>query len=272
MRLRAISAVGKLIDTALEVGRDPSWVLDGDPDPTAATEGSVVLRHAGLLSMEGKQWRVGRIGIDRLQAATGAGRGLDLFDGLDLKITIEERARQLFGVDPDHPELGGLGGGPLTSLSVLEATISVDGQTVAEAKFLTGYAMLYTQDGATAQTIGTAAAKLECFAAAGSASGIVPDFANDKITVQETGVYAVGLNLSATGTDGRLAQLRLRRNSVEVDGFQGFVTLGTATRVAGFYGFVPCAASDVLEVYAEADVDATSITVMSAQFTVDRDH
>lgn len=269
-RLRAIPAVGKLIDTALEVGRDPSWVLQGDPDPTAAEQGSVVLRHAGLVSMLGKQWRVARIGINGYRPMAGP-RELELFDCLDLKITIEEQAGQLLGVDPGRPELGAFGGGPLASPSALSLSVSVDGLTVSEALFAPGYAMLYVQDGATAQTIGTTPAKMTGFTAQGISAGLEPDAANDRITVLDAGLYEVSGAFSVLGTAGRVAQLRLRKNDVEEAGIGGRSTLAaTAGSLSFAPGLVACEQGDVLTVYAEADVDATSFTPVDGSFLLRR--
>lgn len=39
-----ISAMAKMFRVALERGQDPSWVVPGDPDPKAATQGSVLVR------------------------------------------------------------------------------------------------------------------------------------------------------------------------------------------------------------------------------------
>jgi hypothetical protein len=61
---RAIPFVAHLIDSAIRRGRDPSYVIDGDPDAQATREGSVVIRHAGLMKLEGGQWRAGMVAIN----------------------------------------------------------------------------------------------------------------------------------------------------------------------------------------------------------------
>jgi len=58
-----VSGVSKLIHVALEQGRDPSWVWPGDPDPTAAAQGSVFPRIAGLIEVNLSKWSPMAIGI-----------------------------------------------------------------------------------------------------------------------------------------------------------------------------------------------------------------
>ncbi len=63
---RALGAVAKLIDSAIRRGRDPSFIVDGDTDTSSAVEGSVVIRHAGLMKLEGGQWRPGNVLIQKV--------------------------------------------------------------------------------------------------------------------------------------------------------------------------------------------------------------
>ncbi len=51
-RVAMTNAVVKLLDVAIERGRDPSYVVPLDTDRTAAEQGSVLLRYAGLLSLQ----------------------------------------------------------------------------------------------------------------------------------------------------------------------------------------------------------------------------
>lgn len=62
-RAPIINYLGQLIDELLWRGRDASYVIAGDADLTAAFEGSVVLRHAGLKRMRSTGWAVGQIAI-----------------------------------------------------------------------------------------------------------------------------------------------------------------------------------------------------------------
>lgn len=263
-RKRAIETVADLIDDALDEGRDPSWVREGDPDPSASLEGSVVLRHAGLIAMRGGRWLPTRIAMkpiaDKIEQP--------LYDALSLEIIVEKTSRKLLGLDPDNPELGSYAGGVVGAPTELELAISVDGVVVAEAKFLTGYAMLYVQDGATAQTIGTAAAKLSAFTAAAASSGMQSDASNDLITVQNPGLYQVSAVFSLLGTAGRTAKLRVRKNDVEVaTQAGGNAVLAATAQACALSCQVSCDANDVLTVWAEADVDATSLTVVEGALT-----
>lgn len=49
-----VNGLNKVIISAIETGRDPSYVLAGDPDPTAAAEGTVIMRAAGFHALH---WR-----------------------------------------------------------------------------------------------------------------------------------------------------------------------------------------------------------------------
>lgn len=60
---RAVPFVAKLIDSALRRGRDPSYIVEGDTDPQAPRYGSVVIRAAGLMQMNGGQWKSGLVAI-----------------------------------------------------------------------------------------------------------------------------------------------------------------------------------------------------------------
>lgn len=62
-RARAMALIAHWIDSSLRRGRDPSFVVEGDPDPTAAVHGSVVIRHAGLMRIDGGKWHAGQIAI-----------------------------------------------------------------------------------------------------------------------------------------------------------------------------------------------------------------
>jgi hypothetical protein len=258
--------VGKVIEQACRVGRDPSFQIEGDPDPSAPDEGAVLLRHTGFSSVTPDRWMLGRIGIEI--GAQGGKRELLSRPVVDTKIAVEERVEQRFGIDPDNPSAGY--GAPFVGPSQIQGEFTVDDVVVAEFRGLIGYGMLYVQDGAAAQTIGTTPAKFAGFASAGPVAGAVASVSEDKITVESAGRYLVGLTFSATGTAGRVAQLRLRRNDVEVEGAGGRVTLASAPVAGSFNAIVECAAGDELTIYAEADVDATSLTVIDADFVLAR--
>lgn len=258
--------IGKVIEQACRVGRDPSFQIEGDPDPTAAEEGAVLLRHTGFSSVTPDRWAIGRIGIEISQQ--GGKRELLSRAVVDTKIAVEERVEQRIGVDPDDPSAGY--GAPFAGPSQIEGEFTVDGAVVAEFRGLIGYSMLYVQDGASAQTIGTTPAKLTAFASAGPTAGAVSSVSQDSITLESAGRYLVSLSFSATGTAGRVAQFWLRRNDVEAPSAPTRVTLAASPVTGALSAIVECAAGDVLEIFAEADVDATSLTVIDAAFVVAR--
>ncbi len=136
-----------------------------------------------------------------------------------------------------------------------------------------GYAWIYVESGAVAQTVNIAAAKLTGFAAAGTPSnGPVPDAVNDQITTPIAGDYLVEGDFALTATAARTVQFQLRKNGVAVAGARSrakFNASGDLLELS-FAGLVTCAANDVLTVYAAADVDGSSITLVDGSLIVRR--
>lgn len=89
-RARAISRVGRFIKQALLRGQDPSFVIDGDTDPQAATWGSVVIRHAGLTKLDAGKWRTGRLAIRPPGNVKHDDWNVGLYDHLAIDLTIRE--------------------------------------------------------------------------------------------------------------------------------------------------------------------------------------
>ncbi len=85
-RVPIVNYIGQLIDELLYRGRDASYVIDGDTDATAADEGSVVLRHAGLTRMTSKGWAVGQIAI-----AVPGNQERFVYPLLDVTMEVERR-------------------------------------------------------------------------------------------------------------------------------------------------------------------------------------
>ncbi len=125
-RVSFIHAVGKLIDLALERGRDPSWVIDGDEYPTAdsaATEGSVLLKHTGWQKIIGGRWTSGHIAIRTRGEREEDGEALRLMrDCLDMTIVIEERIQDIWGPSDEFPD-GSYG--PNAGPTKVDLTVSV---------------------------------------------------------------------------------------------------------------------------------------------------
>lgn len=137
---------------------------------------------------------------------------------------------------------------------------------------LGGYGAITVQDGAAAQTVNIAPAKLTGFSANGESSNVVPDHADDELNLPVAGVYLVSGSFSFSGTASRTFQLRLRNGGVEVSGIGARVTLNASgdTQSAHFVGIVDCAADDILTVYVEADQDASSLTMIDAALVAKR--
>jgi hypothetical protein len=62
-RATFVDALAKCIDTAIELGRTPSFVVPGDPDPLAATIGSFVHTFTEVYSLNTLQWGASRVRI-----------------------------------------------------------------------------------------------------------------------------------------------------------------------------------------------------------------
>jgi hypothetical protein len=135
-----------------------------------------------------------------------------------------------------------------------------------------GYGSIYVQDGAAAQTINIAPAKLTGFTVNGTSSNIIPDHTNDQLQVPLAGTYWVEGYFSFSGTAARTLQLRLRKQAAEVDGIgcRAKFNAGGDTVTVSFCGLVTCAASDILTVYAEADVDSSSLTLIDGALVARR--
>lgn len=137
---------------------------------------------------------------------------------------------------------------------------------------LGGYASVSVEDGAAAQVVNIAAAQLIAFTINGPSSGCIPDHTDDSIQLNTAGKYLVTGTFSLLGTAARIVQLRARLQGLEVLGMGGrckFNASGEVTTIA-FSGIVTAAAGDHLTVYVEADVDATSITVVDANLSAKR--
>lgn len=134
------------------------------------------------------------------------------------------------------------------------------------------YGSITVEDGAAAQTVNIAPAKLTGFTANGPSSSIVPDHTDDELNVPIAGTYLVQGQFSFSSTAARTFQLRLRKQAAEVSGIGCRAKLnasGDAVTVS-FVGLVTCAAADILTVYVEADQDASSLTLIDAALVAKR--
>lgn len=82
------NAIPSVLDAAVEFGRDPSWVVQGDTDPRAATHGSYLWKYANVHKLE-----IGREDVTRslFQIPVEGDREPIAIDALDVPIDLEER-------------------------------------------------------------------------------------------------------------------------------------------------------------------------------------
>lgn len=84
VRQRAfLNGVAKLIDQALRKERDPVYVVTGDTEPTATTEGSVVLVQAGIQSLTVSAPRIG-------EARIAKGDDVGFYPRIEMQLDAEE--------------------------------------------------------------------------------------------------------------------------------------------------------------------------------------
>ncbi len=79
------SAVQKEVVHAIEIGRHPAYVLAGDPDATASSQGSVIYRVAGIYAIDVGAWDVSKI---QVQMQDGKPK---TYDRLGIKILLQEQ-------------------------------------------------------------------------------------------------------------------------------------------------------------------------------------
>lgn len=135
-----------------------------------------------------------------------------------------------------------------------------------------GYGSIHVQDGATPQSVGTTPAKLTGFVQNGPASGATPDASDDEIAVDVTAAYWAEGHFSFTGTASRTFQIHLRVNGVESSGACGRAKTNTSGELVhvSFSLPVELIAADVVSVWAEADVDASSMTLVDGSLALKR--
>ncbi len=128
------------------------------------------------------------------------------------------------------------------------------------------YGSISVLDGSTQQDNPDTGAKLTCFAANGSASGVTPDHTDDSLTVLVAGVYDVNMSVSFSGSGTRTFKFRLRVNGIEsIYGCTRKLGTGGDVGAAGFHApGVTLAANDVVTVYVEADNSTADLTVVDA--------
>jgi hypothetical protein len=138
------------------------------------------------------------------------------------------------------------------------------------------YGSIYLADGATLQAVSGTPAKMTGFATEGPASddvsgdlSVVPDVANDKITVKGGKAYKVSFNVSGTNSAAGDVQANLRVASVEVAQGQcraNFAT-GNVDNSMGFTAIIEPSADSAVEIYLEGD--ATNFTPVFASLVVE---
>lgn len=136
---------------------------------------------------------------------------------------------------------------------------------------LGGYASIYVDGGAVAQSLTSTAAKLTAFTAAGPARGAAGSHANDDITINVDGLYRVSMSASLFASVATLVDLELFKGGVKESGFSARVSAPASSGVvvASFDGLVSLSNGDVLDVRGTVAPDA-DVTIRHAHFSVKR--
>jgi hypothetical protein len=95
-----VNGIAHILAHCIELGRHPAYVLPGDPDPTATTQGSVIMRVAGLWELK---WNGYKSGLGLHIKTTSETRN---YYCLDAKIGVSER--RTFDIVADFPATKGL--------------------------------------------------------------------------------------------------------------------------------------------------------------------
>lgn len=88
-----MGAIGKIVDGALYLGRDPAWTMLGDTDPKSATQGSFLHDVAGI-------WRIGRVSWKRVTLDIPKGDGVARYPTLRFEVAMEELLERAPGDAP----------------------------------------------------------------------------------------------------------------------------------------------------------------------------
>lgn len=86
VRNNIFNGIAKAIDIAIERGRTPSYRIAGDPDPAAATQGSVFYDAAGLMFIELSGQKDAEITVINTDGSRG-----HVYSALEMTITIQEK-------------------------------------------------------------------------------------------------------------------------------------------------------------------------------------
>jgi hypothetical protein len=101
-RVRSVFAnvLPKAMATGIERGRTPGWVQPGDPDPSAAAQGSLFYTYAGFDEFTLVSWAKASVDIRNPETARGRGTTGDYY-ALDLSFRLVEC--QVYGIGREPP-------------------------------------------------------------------------------------------------------------------------------------------------------------------------
>lgn len=135
---------------------------------------------------------------------------------------------------------------------------------------------MYVFGGTTAQVVGTTPTVLTLWSSIGESNGVTVDTSNNRITIGAgaDGTYRVHCNVDYNGDHNVKFKFVLRRTgsiiSRATQSRQFFNTGLDGVRSAGFSGYLTAAVGDQLQIYVEATVNSSNMTIVEAQFLIER--
>lgn len=95
-----VNGLVKLIIYAIEIGRDPAWVVPGDTYADAATAGSILWRYAPLVAINFTSWKRGALIIPMLDSRPKTYESVEMTAELSEDFAVgEDRFDPLLGLD-----------------------------------------------------------------------------------------------------------------------------------------------------------------------------
>jgi hypothetical protein len=134
-------------------------------------------------------------------------------------------------------------------------------------------AMLYVHDASGSITVNETPVKITSFASVvGDSDWITPSASDDKITINEPGMYFIFLQCSFSGTASTQYDMHVYLNGAHTNQLHSHRAIGAGNDVgsASCGGLVALSAGDYLELYVGASADSKDFTLKHGQLVVSK--
>ncbi len=211
-RLPMANAIAKVVQDGIELGRTPSWVVPGDSDPLAASQGSLFSTTAGFVSLWMTAWKPFVVRVVDVDS-----RRSEDFPAVEMTFEMVERLVQ---GSSNRDALSG-SGLELTGNLVEGDVTTFPGEVVVQtqnAPTLTGVSPSSgSQSGGTSVTLTGASFRAGATVAFGNVATGVSELATNVVVVSSTEItctvpaqplgQAGGADVTVTNNDGQAATL-----------------------------------------------------------------